>query len=795
VTLEQIQKAKEQLSLPSQPLIPPPPTPPPPPVVSSPSIAITGTLSLGGVSTSVAPPPPSPAPVPPSQSAFENYVGQAASGPDAPLKLFGYNLFAQSPTTFAPVDTLPVGPDYLLGPGDELRVHLWGKVTADHAVTIDRDGKVVLPPVGGLYLSGLTFAEGKAHLEREFARYYKSSEVKMNVGMGRLRSIKVFVVGQAASPGSYTLSSLSTLINGLFAAGGPAASGTLRDIQLKRNGQTLVHFDLYDFLLRGEKGRDVRLMPEDVLFIPPVGPRVTVAGDVKVPAIYEFSGPIVLSEALAMAGGMTATGFPQRIQVERVFENKAKVILDLNLRDVGEPENISIRDGDTIRVFSVTQALINTVELRGHFVRPGTYEWKESLRLGDLIRTVDDFWPDAFLDFGLIERLAPPDYHKEYLSFHPGKLLSGDTNENPPLRPHDIVVVFKRSDLLDRQQVRITGAVNRPGGYEFRPRMQLSDLLELAGGFKRYAHLTDAELTRITPSPTGPKVEKFRVDPQAALSGASDLLLQEDDYLFVRTVPEWDLYRTVEIRGEVKFPGTYTSRKGETLSSLIERAGGYTDRAYLKGAVFTRESVKEIQQRHLNDAVDRFEQELLAHSLSVIQGVLEPESAQLQKVVADQKLTLLSKMRAAKARGRISLRIAELEKFKGSPSDITLETGDVLTIPETPQQVQVIGAVYNQTAFLHEPETTVEEYLSLAGGMAEDAEEDDLYVLKVDGTAVSQRNHAGFFRDFESSTLDPGDTVVVPEDVDRIAWLRNVRDITQILYQIAVATGVVIALF
>ncbi|MEK6577301.1 MAG: SLBB domain-containing protein, partial [Nitrospirota bacterium] len=376
-------------------------------------------------------------------SPFEAYIqGKSPLSISTDIRQFGYELFEQPPTTFAPVDVIPVGPDYILGPGDELRITVWGKVNAEYPAIVDRDGKISLPQMGILHLSGLTFSEAKEYLEKELSRYYKPSDVKMNVSMGRLRSIRVFVVGKTQRPGSYTLSSFSTLINALFAAGGPSKAGSLRDIQIRRNGGTIVHFDLYDFLLKGDKTKDVRLMPEDVIFIPPVGPLVGVAGHVNSPAIYELKGEIRLQEIIEMAGGVSATGYLQQVQVERVFENKAKIVLDLNLKELTENGNISLKDGDAIKVFSIINMVTNSVEFKGNLLRPGTYEWREGIRVRDIIKGTDVLLPDTHLEFALVERLVPPDYHKEYLAIGLRKLLlEGDEKENIPLMPYDTVVV------------------------------------------------------------------------------------------------------------------------------------------------------------------------------------------------------------------------------------------------------------------------------------------------------------------------------------------------------------------
>ncbi len=809
---------------------------------------------------------------------------------------FGHDLFRDSPINFSPLEAIPVEPNYLLGPGDELRITVWGKINAEFSEYLDRDGKIVLPQLGALHLSGLNFSEAKDFIQKEFSRYYKLTEVKMNISMGQLRTIPVFVVGKVQRPGSYTLSSFSTVINALFASGGPSQVGTMRDIQVKRKGKTVSHFDLYDLLLNGNTGQDIRMMAGDVIFVPTVGPRIGISGNVKVPAVYEAKEVMNLRELITMAGGINATAYLQKVQIERVSGNVDKIVLDLNLEGFGDQADLNLKDGDLVKVFSIDPNVKNGVTLKGNVVRPGIFEWHTGMRLRSLIKGLEDLLPETFLDYALIERLAPPDGHKEILSVALEKLLvQEDEKENLLLRSGDTIVVFHQSDFLEKTLVRIHGAVNRPGDYEHRENMKLSDLFKLAGGLKRpqhpesylpdgiiirkmspdfhdekisfnfrkvilkqddsadiflhhldevylfdhsdlsqekevqvvgavnkpglfpwaknmrikdlinlaegtkyYAFLESSELTRISANTEGPKIQRISINIEKALAGdeKSNLILRPDDYLSVRSVPEWEIYRTVQIDGEVRFPGSYTSKKGERLSSLIERAGGLTQDAYLKGAVFTRKSVQKLQQKQLDDSIDRFEQQMLSKSASTIEASLSPDAAVQHKTSMEQRHTLIQQMRAAKAIGRMSIHLTGLESFKGSSSDMLLEEGDRLDIPEQPQQIQVIGSVFNQTAFIFDENTTVSEYIGKAGGITDVADEESLYILKIDGTAVSRYQKRGFWaKNIIASTLDPGDTIVVPEDIEKIAWLRETKDMTQILYQIAVAAGVLLVAF
>jgi protein involved in polysaccharide export with SLBB domain len=640
-------------------------------------------------------------------SAFETYVrGLDFSEISMEISQFGYDLFDESPTTFAPAGVSSVGADYLLGSGDEILITLWGKINLDYTLLIDAEGKVAIPEIGVLRLSGLTLGEAKSVIEKELSRYYRASEIKMNISMGDLRSVRVFVVGKVLYPGSYTLSSFSTLINALFASGGPSKLGTMRDIQVKRNGETVTRFDLYDFLLKGDKTKDIRLQPEDVIFVPPVGPMAGIAGGVKNPAIYEMKGvttPVdetALLDLIAMAGGLTSTAFKGRAQVQRVQDKQMITLLE---SDLASNNGFSMKDGDIVRIF-------------------------------------------------------------------------------PVIEKKDVVQVF--------------GAVGNPGEFGVTPGVtKIKEVINHSGGLLYYA-LDEAELTRVSITQSGPVTKKIKLDLKKAMTDdpSSNILLESNDYILVKTIPEWQLYKTVEISGQVKFPEIYTIEKGETLSSLIERAGGVTSKAYLKGAVFTRVSVQALQKKQLTERVDRLEQQLLLGAGAALSSAVSGESAALEKAALDQRKELLAKLRAVLPVGRVSIEIDPIESLKGSPSDIVLEEGDSLFIPERPSSVQVMGSVYNQGSHLYSKELSIFDYIQKSGGMAKEADTDEIYVLKIDGTAISRRIESGSFFSggFMGLNLDPGDTIVVPEEVNKIAWLREVKDFTQILYQIAVSAAVIL---
>jgi len=728
------------------------------------------------------------------------------------LKQFGYEMFAAPVSTFAPVTNVPVGPDYVIGPGDSFTLTLWGRVDAQYTLQVDRNGQIVLPEVGALRVWGMRYGELENYLQHELSR--KFTDFKMSVAMDRLRTIQVFVVGEAASPGTYTVSSLSTAINALFAAGGPSRNGTLRKIRVSRNGQDPMSLDLYDLLMGGDKSKDVRLQDGDTIFIPLIGPVVGVAGNVKRPAIYEMAEPMTLKQALDLAGGVAFSGWLQRVQVERVSNHERRIVVDFDISRSGAAgqaspaETTILQDGDIVKVLPVPAREERTIRLKGHFVRPGKCEWKPGMRLSGVLTSYDVLLPQPNTEYGQIERLVPPDLHPVVIPFNPGQLLAGDKSQDLELSQYDTVRIF-RWDERASQRVTISGQVFDPNTYRLIPEMRVTDLIDAAGGLQKNAYLRKAEITRRHISQEGMATEKIDIDLEKALAGDSEqnLLLRDYDHVVIRPIPDLLFDVNAEILGEVRFPGKYPIRKGETLSSLIERAGGYTDEAYLKGAVFTRESAKMVQRRRLDELIRQIEESMLSSAQEQMNASLDADTAKTEQAALDTKKALLTKLRSAEITGRVVVNLTAREEFKGSKYDLELEAGDTLVIPPTPGVVHVVGEVFNPTSLLYEENGTVSYYLGRVGGMTKEADKKQVSVIKADGTVLSMQqgnrgkllfwdsqSNSWLFGGFMSHRMEPGDTVVVPRKIDKYMNLRLTKDITQIVFQIAVAAGVVFAI-
>jgi protein involved in polysaccharide export with SLBB domain len=467
----------------------------------------------------------------------------------------------------------------------------------------------------------------------------------------------------------------------------------------------------------------------------------------------------------------------------------------------------TVRDGDVVKVFSVTEPAENIIELDGHVLRPGKYELKPGMRLSDVL-SYDAFQRQVNLEYGEIERFVPPDKHPIIIPFHPGKVLSGDSSANLELSCLDRVRLF-RWDEKGKRSVTITGMVYEPNEYRLVEGMRVRDLIEAAGGLQKTAYLRAAEVTRSHVSQEGMVTEKINIDLEKVTAGdpQQNILLQDYDRLIIRPIPGLDFTRVAMVQGQVKFPGSYPIGKGETLSALIERAGGYTDQAYLKGAVFTRESAKEIQRDRLNKLISEIEQSMLTSAGQETGGALDPEEVKGQQAALATKKELITKLRAAQVTGRVVVKLADPGELKGSKYDFELEDKDALTVPATPGVVHVIGEVFNPTSLQHEKGQTVSYYLRRVGGMTKEADKKQVSVVKADGSVVSiaqgnrgrlvfwdSEQKSWFFGGFMSMEMEPGDTVVVPRKMDRFFWLKTTKDLTQIVFQIAVAAGVFLAI-
>ena len=673
-----------------------------------------------------------PAPKTTELTDFQQFVAQSLG---YPLPIYGASLFINAPATFAPVDRIPVTANYVIGPGDELLIRVWGQIDLDIHARVDRNGTIFIPKVGQLNVSGLRFEQLQGFLSSQIGRIYQNFD--LTVTMGELRSIDIFVVGQASQPGRYTVSSLSTLTNAIFASGGPSPTGSMRRIQLKRGAKLVTEFDLYDLLIKGDKSHDVLLQPEDVIYYPPVGPQAAIGGQVNTPAIYELKAETTLSDLFTLAGGLTNTAYGGKVFVEEILNRNSRRVEEVALDSAGLAH--PVKDGDLVNVTSLSPRFENAITLRGNVASPGRYPWHEGMRIGDLIPSREflvtrDYWkqqnqltlesqapgarpsgaqnevrrnaPDINWDYAVVQRMDPQDLSTRLIPFNLGRaILEHDSANNIALQPGDIVTIFSQSDLR---------------------------------------------------------------------------------------VPELKQTKFVRLTGEFGASGVYRVKPGEHLRDLVREAGGLTPSAYLYGAQFSRESVRADQQRRLDQLIAESERDLNRRSAQIL--ATSTNSAELASARAnlEAERASLDLLRRIQPDGRIVLNMHPDDATVDTIPDIALEDGDQFYVPSTPATVTVIGDVYNQGSFLRESGKTVSSYLRNAGGPTRDADKGRIFVVRANGGVVNKDASTTFWSGgFDSMVLMPGDAVIVPEQTDRGSFVRGLKDWSTILFNFGLAAAAV----
>ena len=723
----------------------------------------------------------------------------------AALEPFGYDVFEDNAIGITPVTSGPVPPDYVLGPGDSVRVQLFGNVDGIYEFEVTRDGILNLPELGPITVAGLPFSEFRADLNERVRESLIGTQV--SVTMGQLRTIRVFVFGDANRPGSYVLSSLATISSALYSSGGISRVGSMRNLQLKRNGETVATFDLYDLLLSGDNSGDRRLQPGDVIFIPPVGPQISVSGAVKRPAIYETRGDASIADVIALAGGLAADAYPNAARVERIDGSQQRTVISVDA-DGAAAAAMPSRAGDTVIVPNVLPDLERTVMLAGHVHRPGPYQWREGMRLSDLVATGAELRPGADRDYVLVRREAALTRRVSVVSANLSAALADPSSvENIALQPRDTVHVFNLAfgrqrviepilDELDLQarfgepyrEVSVTGSVQAPGTYPMEPGMRVSDLIRAGGNLSEDAFSLQAELVRYdVVDGQYRSSEVLPVDLAAILRGdqAADVALSAHDNLRISGVPDWDTLWTVSLEGEIRFPGDYRIRRGETLAEVLERAGGLTDAAFPEGAIFLRESLREREQEQIEILAQRLESDITSMSLETL------DTTGAEALTTGQEL--LSQLRGTRAVGRLVIdleQIAARQPNNDLVANMELRDGDRLLVPKAAQEVTVIGETQQNTSHLFQPGLTCDDYINLSGGLTRRADRKLIYVVRASGAVVTAGRSRWFGR-ASADDIRPGDTIVVPLETDRIRPLTFWTNVMQILYQGAIAVAAV----
>lgn len=734
----------------------------------------------------------------------------AKTGRDALLP-YGYDLFQpslQGLAGVAPVSSTPVPVDYVIGPDDVLEVQIYGNQNYNAELTVNRDGTVNFPQLGPITVGGRRYSAVKAELESRVEK--QMIGVRASVSMGETRTINVFVLGEANYPGTYTVTGLATVTTALFAAGGVKTQGSLRRIQVRRQGALVRQFDLYDLLMRGDSSADVKLMPGDIIMIPSVGPTAAVEGQVQRPAIYELKGETSVASLVEMAGGLTPEADPGTGSLVHVNANRERVVIGVK---PGEPSASaqSVGNGDYLRVAALKPTIDSGITLQGYVYRPGNYAWHPGSRLTDVIGSVDELKPSADQGYVLIRRVVMPGRYITALSADLGAALkSPNSAANVALQPRDTVTVFDLQTGRDRiiqplmqeltlqanlQQptsiVHVDGKVKVPGDYPLEQGMRVSDLIRAGGNLDSSAYGGHAELSRYVIE----KGEQRRtvimpIDLAAVAHGdeSANITLEPFDQLSVKEISGWDEQDQVTLMGEVRFPGNYTIKRGETLRSVIARAGGLTDLAFPEGSVFMREELRNREQEQLDRLADRMQSDIASIALMAARA---SQSGATAAYSVGQ--SLLAQIQSTKAVGRLVIDLkASINAKPGSSNDIVMRNNDQLVVPKQRQDVMVLGEVQSASSHLYQPDLSRDDYIAQSGGATSQADLSKVYVVRADGSVATNQHRWIFSSD--STDIHAGDAIVVPLDTERLPALPTWQAVTQILYNLAIAVAAVHAL-
>lgn len=744
---------------------------------------------------------------------------------EAASQRYGRDLFQQSVSTFAPTDNAPVPSDYRLGVGDQLLVQLYGKEFEQFVLQIGRSGEVALPNLGPLTLSGVTFEYARELIENRVEKQLIGVDVVVN--MGRLRAINIFMSGEVAVPGAYSVSALTTVTQALFQAGGVSDIGSLRDIQIIRSGETVASFDSYALLMKGDASKDIRLQSGDVIFVPPYQGVVDVKGELKRPMVYEVLGSESLGDIVEMAGSFTRNAFPNAAVITRESDTlplPEAITIDLTLPDSRE---MKVRAGDSIMVPKRGEVVANSVTLRGAVTRPGIYGWHKDLRLSSLIKDArSDLLRDADLSFGLIVRQKNELLDITVSSFDLTAVLESPGSDNDPLlNEFDEILVFSvaeedikgaenslegrteegmtdaensfRLNLLapvikklgsqarhgqPQQIVSISGAVNAPGTYPLVAGATAKTLVNMAGGLSDSAYVDRVELRRLNEVGNGRVEANYTELDLSQGAEGYDVLMSSRDHLTIRKIADWSPSDSVVIEGEVTFPGEYRIRPSETLSSILSRAGGLTENAFANAAVLTRESIAELEAKRAADFAQNLQASFAARMLT----------EETNQVGIDEVSQIVLLLQAVEGAGRL---IIDLEGALAGDeeSDIVVMDGDRVIIPTISNTVSVVGEVQRSQTHTYQNALSVDDYLELSAGLTQRADTDGIYIVRANGSVVTFDRSLWEFSS-QNSELYPGDTIVVPIDTQYKARIASWREITSLIYESVVSVAALASL-
>lgn len=718
-------------------------------------------------------------PLPPNE--FQRFVletsGQA-------LPLFGASFFAQASAAYVPQSNAPVSPDYRVGPGDEMQIRGWGAVDIDVRAVVDRDGMIHIPRIGAVSMNGIRSAQAEDVIRAAIGKYYR--DFQLSVTMGQLRGITVYVVGQARKPGSYTLSSTSTLVSALFASGGPNQNGSMRHVQVKRAEKTVTDLDLYAFLAKGDKSADIKLQDGDTIVIPAAKGFVALSGKVANSAVYELAGDSeTIGSMLAVAGGLPVVADPKRAQLERLDPNKkpARTVEAFALDAQGLAKKL--RSGDLLTVSALVPEFGNAVTLRGNVAQPIRSPWRSGMKIRDLI-------PDKAY---LMSRASVKRQNDVMLSDDDRLAANGDgfADDASAQQPRNLA-------QGGRQAVQ-GGAQGTSARNSKEVRDSADSLADRIGNLVDEINLDYAVIERVDAANVSVKLLPFSLGKALENANSPDnLALQPGDIVTVFSVndvrvPQAKRQVFVRVEGEVQRPGIYQMQPGDGLPQLVEKAGGLTPDAYLFGAAFFREEVKRAQTANLEQLVRRLESQVETRLSTAAASVSSSDAGVAQirvQAEAQAQKQALDRLRNLKPSGRIMLGLNNDRVQPDKLPALRLENQDRLVVPARPDFVYVLGSVNTESSLIWRQGASVQQYLDQSG-LTSGADVDEIFVLRADGSVLS--NAGRWFSSVTGATVLPGDVIVLPEKTDHeSAWsvfTRNAKDITQIVYQFSLGAAAI----
>ena len=675
---------------------------------------------------------------------------------DSGFNIFGVDVFRSSTSRFDANLSGPVDANYKLGPGDRLVLILTGDVEDSYTLDVTREGFVVIPQVGQLHVANLTLGQLEDLLYSRLGRVYSGvrrgpgATTRFSVSVARLRANQVFVLGEVERPGSYTVSSAGTAITALYAAGGPTAQGSIRDIQVKRGPAVVSALDLYDYLLRGDASHDPRLETGDIVFVPPRGLRVRILGEIIRPATYELKANETLADLIRAAGGFRENASRRRVHIERVLpptqrsdDGRDRVTIDVDLEN-GAAAQFRLEAGDVVRVFPVAERVRNTITVRGNVWSPGRQGLEPGMKIADAIRAAGGPKPDVYLGRVLVSRLRSDSSRVQLRASLADS--TGTVTDDFVLQEDDVIELFALTRFRPERYVSIGGAVRRGGRFPYRDGMTMRDLVLMAGGLQESAYLREAEIARLPDDRTGATTaitvrvpldstylferragQQYAGAPglPAPAAGAPEIELKPYDNVLVMHQPNWELQRIVTVNGEVRFPGQYALKtRTERIADIIERAGGLTSEAYPEGTEFIRTN-KDV--------------------------------------------------------GRVAIDVPRAISKRNSPDNLLLMDGDKITIPQRSNVVTVRGAVNAPNVVAYVQGKDMFYYIDQAGGGARNGDLRRAFITQPSGKRET--------RSFGNSSPRPlpGALVVVPEldPTDRVNWVTVVAALAPVMASLA----------